>query len=281
MASTRAMGRDGATLRVLGWDGSSLGDASLGGADPLGFAGGDTNLYRYVHNDPTDRTDPTGLSDVDKPRPVPPTEFPLPNPGNTFILGGPPVSDPNDPDNHRPPTAPKSYFCTTRGVPAGQFFPFESLNDFEKQVDRIRSIIAAKNMQDVYIVISGHSRPGTLFFGDGNGRQNTISTRPGDRDDLRRFLDALRSIYLDTSPTRTGAVYLEGCNSFNYDPKTPGNTYTPNDTQLGADLFAAINAALGGGVNLFGEVGYSAVFGGNFQIQGTSPGDGVMKYSPK
>lgn len=166
MASTRTMGRDGATLRVLGWDGSSLGAGMLGGADPLGFAGGDTNLYRYVHNDPTDRTDPTGLSDVDKPRPVPPTEFPLPNPANTFILGGPPHSDPNDPDNHRPPTAPKSYFCTKRGVPAGQFFPFESLHDFEMQVDRIRSIIAAKNMQDVYIVISMHSRPGVLFFGN-------------------------------------------------------------------------------------------------------------------
>lgn len=64
MASTQTMGRDGVTLRVLGWDGSSLGAGTLGGADPLGFAGGDTNLYRYVHNDPTDRIDPTGLSDV-------------------------------------------------------------------------------------------------------------------------------------------------------------------------------------------------------------------------
>ncbi len=28
--------------------------------DPIGFAGGDTNLYRYVENDPTNRTDPIG-----------------------------------------------------------------------------------------------------------------------------------------------------------------------------------------------------------------------------
>ncbi|MGH8473464.1 MAG: RHS repeat-associated core domain-containing protein, partial [Gammaproteobacteria bacterium] len=29
--------------------------------DPIGFAGGDTNLYRYVLNDPITRTDPRGL----------------------------------------------------------------------------------------------------------------------------------------------------------------------------------------------------------------------------
>ncbi len=63
MASTRTMGRDDAMLRVRGWDGSSLGFGTLGGADPLGFAAGDANLYRYVHNDPINRTDPTGLID--------------------------------------------------------------------------------------------------------------------------------------------------------------------------------------------------------------------------
>jgi uncharacterized protein RhaS with RHS repeats len=29
--------------------------------DPLGFAAGDTNVYRYVANDPTDATDPGGM----------------------------------------------------------------------------------------------------------------------------------------------------------------------------------------------------------------------------
>ena len=30
--------------------------------DPLGYAGGDTNLYRYCGNDPTNATDPSGLA---------------------------------------------------------------------------------------------------------------------------------------------------------------------------------------------------------------------------
>jgi uncharacterized protein RhaS with RHS repeats len=250
------------------------------GRDPIGFGGGDANVYRYVGNDPTNRIDPMGLTDVYKPRPVPPPEFPLPNPGNTFILGGPPVSGPDDPDNHRPTTAPMSYFCSTRGVPPKNYFPFESILDFERQVRRIQSVIAANNMRDVTIVISMHSRPGILFFGN-NGRPNTISTRPGDSSDLQRFLHALRLIYRDTTPERTGSIFIEGCNSFNYDPTTPGNPYGPSDTALGEALFAAIKAALGDGIGIYGEIGFSAVFGNNFMTQGNSPGNGVIKYPPK
>ena len=33
--------------------------------DPIGFAGGDVNLYRYVGNSPTNHTDPTGLYEED------------------------------------------------------------------------------------------------------------------------------------------------------------------------------------------------------------------------
>ena len=63
MISTRTMARDGATLRVLDWGGSPHVAEPLGGADPLGFAAGDANLYRYVGNNPTNHTDPTGLID--------------------------------------------------------------------------------------------------------------------------------------------------------------------------------------------------------------------------
>jgi len=36
--------------------------------DPKGFAAGDVDLYRYVHNGPTDGTDPTGLEQANQPQ---------------------------------------------------------------------------------------------------------------------------------------------------------------------------------------------------------------------
>jgi hypothetical protein len=40
--------------------------------DPIGFAGRDTNLYRYVGNSPTNATDPTGLAENGPPVPAEP-----------------------------------------------------------------------------------------------------------------------------------------------------------------------------------------------------------------
>jgi RHS repeat-associated protein len=43
--------------------------------DPIDFGGGDTNLYSYVHNQPTTFTDPSGMQEV--PVPIEPAEPPL------------------------------------------------------------------------------------------------------------------------------------------------------------------------------------------------------------
>ena len=40
--------------------GSSFRGTPMDGSDPLGFNGGDTNLYRYVGNSPANHTDPDG-----------------------------------------------------------------------------------------------------------------------------------------------------------------------------------------------------------------------------
>ena len=52
-------------LTGLQWNLNRWYDASLGrwlSQDPIGFKGGDFNLYRYVGNNPTTRVDPTGRS---------------------------------------------------------------------------------------------------------------------------------------------------------------------------------------------------------------------------
>jgi len=55
--------------------------------DPLGFDAGDSNLYRYVNNQPTDKTDPSGMADCPD---QPPEQAPIrpndnPKAGHIFI----------------------------------------------------------------------------------------------------------------------------------------------------------------------------------------------------
>ena len=70
--------------------------------DPISFAGGDANLYRYVSNAPTGATDSSGL-DGDPPQPMPPLPSKnLPGPDPTApqtdpgfqLTGGPPRRSP-------------------------------------------------------------------------------------------------------------------------------------------------------------------------------------------
>ena len=63
--------------------------------DPIGFGGGDANLYRYVGNRPAIATDPTGLSGEDNDEPIPehggPNDVPASLPGRwevSIISGG-------------------------------------------------------------------------------------------------------------------------------------------------------------------------------------------------
>ena len=93
--------------------------------DPMGFAAGDTNLYRYVGNAPMDQTDPSGEVDPDVPQlpepKVPDGKVEQPNPPGTnphpMPPGGgfrpyqgpnpyPPVTSKPPPTDQNPPPKP-------------------------------------------------------------------------------------------------------------------------------------------------------------------------------
>jgi RHS repeat-associated protein len=54
--------------------------------DPKHFAAGDYNLYRYCHNDPINKTDPTGMADLNYAESTDVTR--AYNPENTFVIVG-------------------------------------------------------------------------------------------------------------------------------------------------------------------------------------------------
>ncbi len=85
MVAALTLGRIGSTQQEQGTESLPFQAGLLAGAPPLAFRGGDTNLYRYVHNDPTDRTDPTGLSDKNKKTP----DIRNPSPNTPYKRGGP------------------------------------------------------------------------------------------------------------------------------------------------------------------------------------------------
>ncbi len=75
--------------------------------DPSSFGGGDTNLYRYVGNAPTDGTDPTGLSTWDRTDDGTGDEFDSSN--NTDVPPDVGPDDENDPENDDNPAPPGYY----------------------------------------------------------------------------------------------------------------------------------------------------------------------------
>ena len=162
-----------------------------------------------------------------------------------------------------------SYFCGVKKIPAGNFFTFDGIKDFERQIDKIRNIIHTKGLTNVNIVISVHSRPGGLFFGyQPNGAPILVGR--GDPSDLQRLIAALTGVYNDTLPSRSGWLFLEGCNTMGFLP-----SYTSNTQQdLANQLFSALDQALG--IPLYGEMGFSSIYGQNFDLQ--SGGGGVFRY---
>ncbi|AGA28340.1 RHS repeat-associated core domain-containing protein [Singulisphaera acidiphila] len=231
MISTRTTGRGEMTLSGWDWDGSSLGRASLAGADPLGFAAGDTNLYRYVGNSPTNFTDPTGLQTV--PGNYKPHPWPVPDPANTIVLIGPPKfkngkPDPNDSNPF------KRQVCRTAGIPDRNVFDYNGIQSLLDAAEKAKKL----GLKKPHVVTWGHARPGGILVG-----VNPANGSFTDRFDKNSGADTLGNLLKSLGAKD---YYNLGCNTFDYI-----NASGPN----GWDFFNAVQQAAGN-IPIYGTVGY-------------------------
>ena len=213
MTSTRTMGRDGTTLRVLGWDGSSLGAGTLGGADPLGFAAGDANLYRYVGNDPTNEVDPTGLqgSLIDTTKYPNPVSFTLSNPQQTMVLIGPPHKGAtNDPHQYV-----GTYF-KKKDVPDANIINYKNMEDLKKQLSACPQL--KKGRFDV--VVWNHGKPGAIAVQYDPTRVGVSTEDPAS---LKNFKDFSNILY-GLNPYN---LWITGCSTYSYVNGTGPNDSMP------------------------------------------------------
>jgi hypothetical protein len=208
MIGTRTMGRDGATPRVLGWDSSSLVAGTLGGADPLGFAAGDANLYRYVGNDPTGMVDPSGLEPPDK----------------TTVVGistGVVTQVTKQPSN--PPV-------TLPGTGKPMDGPCAS---FAK---RMTDALKAKNIS--YKLRFYHITPGTFTYTFPNGKKVPVEVGNGDHVivevDVKNG-DKTETIFLDAGICPAGALSLGNLGDYTTGVIAPVNQ-NPTDTNTGKPI---------------------------------------------
>ena len=91
--------------------------------DPIAFDSGDTNLYRYVGNSPTDFTDPFGLQGIKTG--YAPQRWPVRTaPWNTIVFIGPPhPNDPNDSFKY------KIEYLKSIGVPDKNVFTYNGTDE--------------------------------------------------------------------------------------------------------------------------------------------------------
>ena len=246
MTSTRTIRRDDARLRVQGWDGSSLVAGTLGGADPLGFAAGDANLFRYVGNELTDLVDPSGLASKV------PVSLPPIRPHNTIVLNGPPHH--NGPvDNHEDGRY-RPYFQSL-GVPDGNMFDFNSLGGyyscgFRAAIEKARQKTRAAGPPDIIIYV--HGAPGVILFGENEkGAKEPISSRKQDEPAYLDFVRDLKLLLTDpTTGSPFGKLIILGCE---VGSGAPGDAFL---RQLEKDLGVPVYGASGGSTDIQGPPGF-------------------------
>jgi hypothetical protein len=278
MISTRTMGRDGATLRLLG------------GADPLGFAAGDANLYRYVGNDPTDEIDPTGLQGFLNPtnsNPLyhPPYRDPIQgvlgpgdfqmlgpggqssykfpnftgNPANMIVFIGPPTGSLNNQDGNETYNL-KGPYLQSLGVPAQNIFYYNGSDSLQNAV-KFACSLGIKN-PNVYFW--GHAHPGGMLIGNpgfpgfsGTPNDNNNTVESAKQSNWQWFVNLLNQL-------KPSGSTLVACNFVGQ----PNSTNRPGNALLG-DLANGTNAPASGLIGLEGPWKDGGVWSWNLQKGGS------------
>ena len=161
--------------------------------DPIGFAAGDANLYRYVGNSPTNATDPSGLQEPLPPRirqEVDPNRRPL---DNNRAMGGIAIA------------------AHGTGIPAGSLrtdlyrSPWESYNDQRRRYIGNRRAEIESELQSRVVEMLRRNSPQRA------GTTTTIDLSESDRLNVAK---SLSKIYVDAVDeflrTRRGAAPEQG-----------------------------------------------------------------------
>ncbi len=178
--------------------------------DPLGFAGGDTNLNRYGGDDPVNEVDPSGCSD--KPDNPVPTDLTIGNPGNTIVLIGPDGPGPKGPHELNYPNT----FTGTYRVPPANIFYFNDPASFQKAINQA----SALGLNGPQVVLIAHGKYGTIYFDNTTGNSDAPPARMGvaydsdlklwlGNDNLNLFVKGMRTL-------KPKKINLMACTLFNY-----------------------------------------------------------------
>ena len=213
--------------------------------DPLGFAAGDANLYRYARDSPVESSDPLGLQPPNNDnRDPPPGDVPvspikwIKNPTNTLVLVGPPLKD-DQGDADTEEVHGKVTVVHGQGkIPPNNYIPFNGLNDLKTKTQPYKG-------QGKIIWIWVHGRPGGILIGSGPG-----VNEPLDLNNPKEY-QALLGVLKALNPSE---VHFWGCNVMGKIGEKPtGNNALKN---LQNDL---------GGIPLTAPIQYLARIVGSFR----------------
>ena len=191
-------------------------DATAGrflGEDPSGFEAGDSNLYRYVGNDPTNEVDPSGLEP--------------PNKSTVVDISTGVVTQVNKQTSYPPVTLPGT--SNPMDGPCASF------------AKRMTDALKAKNIPSKLHFY--HITPGTFTYTFPNGKQVPVELGRGDHVRVEVDVkngDKTETISLDAGICPAGALSLGNLGDYTTGVIAPENL-KPKDTNTGKPILTPFN----------------------------------------